>query len=42
MLREAGIPARYATGYAVIERDAKRGGHRHPRHPRPRLVPRLG
>jgi hypothetical protein len=25
MLREAGIPARYATGYAVMERDAKRG-----------------
>ncbi len=26
MLREAGIPARYATGYAVMERDMKRGG----------------
>jgi protein-glutamine gamma-glutamyltransferase len=26
MLREAGIPARYATGYAVMERDEKRGG----------------
>jgi hypothetical protein len=25
MLREAGIPARYATGFAVVERDAKRG-----------------
>ena len=25
MLREAGIPARYATGYAVIERDAQPG-----------------
>lgn len=25
LLREAGIPARYATGYAVVERDAKRG-----------------
>ena len=25
MLRDAGIPARYANGYAVIERDAKRG-----------------
>ena len=25
MLREAGIPARYATGYAVMERDPKRG-----------------
>jgi uncharacterized membrane protein YgdD (TMEM256/DUF423 family) len=27
MLREAGIPARYATGYAVMERDMKRGGY---------------
>jgi transglutaminase-like putative cysteine protease len=27
MLREAGVPARYATGYGVIERDMKRGGH---------------
>ncbi|MDP3849010.1 MAG: transglutaminase-like domain-containing protein [Luteolibacter sp.] len=26
MLREAGIPARYATGYAVMERDTKRDG----------------
>jgi hypothetical protein len=26
MLREAGIPARYATGYMLIERDPKRGG----------------
>lgn len=25
LLRQAGIPARYATGYAVMERDAKRG-----------------
>lgn len=25
LLREAGIPARYATGFAVMERDAKRG-----------------
>jgi hypothetical protein len=25
MLREAGVPARYATGYAVMERDMKRG-----------------
>ena len=25
ILREAGIPARYATGYAVLERDLKRG-----------------
>ncbi len=25
LLREAGIPARYATGYAVVERDYKRG-----------------
>jgi hypothetical protein len=25
MLRDAGIPARYAKGFAVIERDAKRG-----------------
>jgi hypothetical protein len=25
MLREAGIPARYATGFAVMERDVKRG-----------------
>jgi protein-glutamine gamma-glutamyltransferase len=25
LLRQAGIPARYATGYAVIERDSKRG-----------------
>lgn len=35
LLREAGIPARYATGYAVIERDMKRneyvirGSHGH-------------
>jgi hypothetical protein len=27
MLRDAGIPARYATGYAVIERDPKRGSY---------------
>lgn len=27
MLREAGIPARYATGYAVMERDSKRGDY---------------
>jgi protein-glutamine gamma-glutamyltransferase len=27
MLREAGIPARYATGYAVVERDMKHGGY---------------
>jgi hypothetical protein len=27
MLRDAGIPARYATGYAVMERDMKRGGY---------------
>ncbi len=27
MLREAGIPTRYATGYAVVERDIKRGEH---------------
>jgi transglutaminase-like putative cysteine protease len=26
LLREAGIPARYATGYAVAERDMKHGG----------------
>jgi protein-glutamine gamma-glutamyltransferase len=26
MLREAGIPARYATGYMLVERDTKRGG----------------
>lgn len=26
ILRAAGIPARYATGYAVMERDVKRGG----------------
>jgi hypothetical protein len=26
ILREAGIPARYTTGYAVMERDTKRGG----------------
>lgn len=25
LLREAGIPARYAIGYAVVERDSKRG-----------------
>lgn len=27
ILRECGIPARYATGYMVIERDNRRGGH---------------
>jgi hypothetical protein len=27
MLRQSGIPARYATGYAVIERDNKRRGY---------------
>lgn len=27
LLREAGTPARYATGYAVLERDMKRGVH---------------
>ena len=27
MLREAGIPARYATGYMLIERDSGRGGY---------------
>jgi hypothetical protein len=27
LLREAGIPARYATGYAVMERDMKRGDY---------------
>ena len=27
MLRDSGVPARYATGYAVTERDLKRGGH---------------
>lgn len=27
ILRDAGVPARYATGYAVIERDSKRGSH---------------
>lgn len=27
LLRMAGVPARYATGYALIERDATRGGH---------------
>jgi hypothetical protein len=27
ILRDAGVPARYATGYAVIERDFKRGVH---------------
>ena len=27
LLRDAGIPTRYSTGYAVIERDPKRGGH---------------
>lgn len=26
MLRDLGVPARYATGYAVLERDAARGG----------------
>ncbi len=27
ILRDAGVPARYATGYAVIERDSTRGVH---------------
>lgn len=27
ILRDAGVPVRYATGYAVIERDLKRGSH---------------
>ena len=27
ILRAGGIPARYATGYAVMERDVKRGGY---------------
>ena len=27
MLREVGVPARYAIGYAVMERDARRGEH---------------
>jgi len=27
LLREAGVPARYATGFAVLEKDHKRGEH---------------
>lgn len=27
LLRDAGVPTRYVTGYAVMERDARRGGY---------------